>query len=170
MTRATLLALLLAGLTLPAAAAPEMIPEEDLSLVGRTAPPIALKTLDGAQFDLETLRGQVVVLSFWASWCGPCRLELPALDKLQQERPDLAIIAVNVDRERSAAERFLSGLDIALPVALDNEALALGQYGVMSMPTMFLVDPNGTVKFEKTGFSKEKGLAELEAAIAEIAQ
>jgi len=167
MTRATLLALLLTGL-IPAAAAPEMIPEEDLSLVGRTAPPISLKTLDGAEFELETLRGTIVVLSFWASWCGPCRLELPALDKLQQERPELAIIAVNVDRDRADAERFLSGLNIALPVALDNSALALGQYGVMSMPTMFLVDPNGTVKFEKTGFSKEKGLAELEAAIAGI--
>jgi thiol-disulfide isomerase/thioredoxin len=148
-----------------AVAAPEMIPEQDLELVGRSAPLFELETLDGGSFSLEDARGSVVVLSFWASWCGPCRLELPALNRLQQERPDLKIVAVNVDRERDDAEEFLSTLEIGLPVALDNQAKALGEYAVMSMPTMFLVDTNGTVKFQKTGFSREKGLAELEAAI-----
>ncbi len=135
-----------------AVAAPEMIPEQDLELVGRSAPLFELETLDGGSFSLEDARGSVVVLSFWASWCGPCRLELPALNRLQQERPDLKIVAVNVDRERDDAEEFLSTLEIGLPVALDNQAKALGEYAVMSMPTMFLVDTNGTVKFQKTGF------------------
>ncbi len=154
----------------PASAGPEMIPEADLSLEGRVAPPFEVSTLDGGTFNLEDHRGKIVVMSFWASWCSPCRLELPALDALQKERDDLYIVAVNVDRDRAAAERFLNSLDIDLPVAWDNEALALGLYDVLSMPTMYLIDANGTVKFKKVGFSREKGLAELEAKIAEISQ
>jgi thiol-disulfide isomerase/thioredoxin len=147
------------------AAGPEMIPEADADLVGRTAPAFEAPLLRGGEFDLEDARGKPVVLSFWASWCGPCRLELPALDALQQARPDIAIYAVNVDRERGAAERFLRSVPISLPVVWDNTALALGQYDVTSMPTMFLLDANGTIKLRKTGFSKENGLKELEAAL-----
>ncbi len=162
--------MILSCLLATALAAPEMIPEQDLDLVGRTAPNIEAETLDGARFSLEDHRGEVVVLSFWASWCGPCRLELPELNALQGRRSDVTVVAVNVDRDRAAAERFLAGLDLSLPVVLDSQSLALGQYGVMSMPTMFLVDPNGTIKFSKTGFSREKGLAELEAAIDAVAR
>lgn len=150
---------------LPAWGAPEMIPEHDVQLIGRTAPSFAAPLLSGGSFDLEQTRGKAVVLSFWASWCGPCRLELPALDALAKERDDVAIYAVNVDRNRGAAQRFLQAVPIDLPVVWDNQAMALGQYDVTSMPTMFLMDAKGTVKFRKTGFSREKGLAELEGAL-----
>jgi thiol-disulfide isomerase/thioredoxin len=146
-------------------AAPEMIPEDDTDLVGRTAPGFSLATLDGGQFSLEEQRGKTVVLSFWASWCTPCRYELPALQELSRERPDILFVAVNVDRDVVPAKRFLRGLDLSMPVVLDSNSEALGDYGVMSMPTMFLIDKNGTVQLAKTGFSKEKGLVELEAAI-----
>ena len=148
-----------------ALAAPEMIPEEDTDLVGRSAPVFSFATLDGGQFSLEEQRGKTVVLSFWASWCTPCRYELPALQELSGERPDILFVAVNVDRDLVPAKRFLRGLDLTMPVVLDNNSEALGEYGVMSMPTMFVVDKNGTIQFAKTGFSKEKGLAELEAAL-----
>ena len=82
-----------------------MIPEEDLSLVGRTAPQIEAPMMDGGTFDLESLRGNIVLLAFWASWCSPCRAELPALTRLQKERPELAIYAVNVDRAKPPAQR-----------------------------------------------------------------
>ncbi len=150
-----------------ALAGPEMIPEEDPSLVGRTAPAIELQTLDGEAFSLESHRGKVVVLAFWASWCGPCRLELPALDELQKSRSDMAVFAVNVDRQRSAAERFLRKVPVDLPIVWDNTATALGQYNVMSMPTVFVVDPQGTVKLTKVGYSREKRLVEIVAAIDE---
>jgi len=147
--------------------APEMIPERPTSLVGRTAPEIAAPLLDGAQFTLASLRGRVVVISFFASWCTPCRAELPALSELAQRRRDISIVAVNVDREPAAARAFLGPLDVRLPIVLDHAAVALGRYGVVSMPTLFVVDRRGTVKYEKSGFNRETSLAEIERAIAE---
>ena len=147
-------------------AAPEMIPEQTLlDVVGRTAPPVTSPTLAGEDFDLNDARGKPVVLAFWASWCGPCRLELPALSDLQAQRDDVQIFAVNVDRDRKLAERFLAGVKVDLPVVWDHEATAMGQYNVLSMPTTFLIDAQGTVKWRKTGYSRERGLTELIAAL-----
>jgi cytochrome c biogenesis protein CcmG/thiol:disulfide interchange protein DsbE len=148
-----------------ASAAPEMIPEQDVDVVGRTAPTMQLRTLDGADFDLQALRGKPVVLSFWASWCTPCRQELPALDKLAAERTDIHVYAVNVDKQRHLAQKFLEKVPLDMPVVWDNESVAMGQYDVVSMPTMFVIDANGTVKWRKSGYSTKKGLAEVETAL-----
>jgi thiol-disulfide isomerase/thioredoxin len=144
---------------------PEMIPLEQIDLVGRTAPAFDLDLMDGGKFSLEAQRGKTVILSFWASWCGPCRKELPALSQLQKDRPDLAIFAVNVDRDPKLAQRFLSQVKVELPIVWDPNSISLGQYEVLSMPTMFLLDKNLTVKFRKTGFSEENGLKELLSAL-----
>jgi len=149
----------------PAHAGPELIPEDAVDMVGRTAPSFAATTLDGQPFDLESTRGKPVVLAFWASWCGPCRLELPALSKLQKERSDIVIYAVNVDRDRRKADAFLRKIEVDLPVVWDNESKAMGQYDVLSMPTTFLLDPQGTVKLRKVGYSEAKGLTELLTAL-----
>ncbi len=154
--------------TQPALAGPEMIPEKDVDLIGRTAPEFTAKNDDGGDFALSDTRGKPVVLSFWASWCGPCRLELPALAELQKTRDDVVIYAVNVDRERGKAKQFLAKVKFDLPIVWDNDAEALGHYDVMSMPTMFLLDEQGTVKWRKTGFSKQKGLVELEEQLSRL--
>ena len=92
-----MLALLtLAGL---AQAAPEMIPEKAVDLLGRTAPTFEAKTFEGQDFSLQKLRGKTVVLSFWASWCTPCRQELPALSKLQSQRAEPGC-AADIDSKR----------------------------------------------------------------------
>jgi len=172
--RLTAMVALLVGLSAPAAAAyPEMIPLDDASLAGRTAPPIELSTLTGGSFSLEKAQaeGKTVVLAFWASWCGPCQRELPALKELQPSLPgDVQIVIVNVDKDPRDARRFLKRVGINdddLIVAMDNESIALGSYGVLSMPTSFVIDPRGTVKLAKVGYSADKGLAEIESAIAE---
>jgi len=149
-----------------ALAGPEMIPEKVVDLVGRTAPPFTAQDDDGAPFELDSTRGKPVVLSFWASWCGPCRKELPALAEYQKTHDDVVIYAVNVDRERAKAQQFLARVKFDLPIIWDNNAEALGQYDVLSMPTMFLLDAQGTVKWRKSGFSVEKGLTELEDQLA----
>lgn len=157
----TLLALLTAGAQVPDPPGPKMVPAESLDLVGRTAPDFNLKTLDGGEFKLQDQRGKRVILSFWASWCGPCRLELPALSQLQKERDDVVIYAVNVDRDPRKAKQFLAKVKVELPIIWDPESVALGQYEVLSMPTMFLLDENLTLKWRKTGFSQANGLKEL---------
>ncbi len=154
-----------------AAAAPEMIPEdENTEIVGRTAQDFELATLDGQTFKLSEHRGSPVVVAFWASWCGPCRLELPALSSYAAEHPEVEIIAVNVDRERKDAEKFLSQISVDLPIALDPESVVMGNFLVYTMPTTILIDANGTVKLFKIGYGKEKGLSELDAAISGLKQ
>lgn len=146
-------------------AAPEMIPIDAVDVIGRTAPTVRLSTLDGQDFDLERYRGKPVVLAFWASWCTPCRKELPALDAMSKRRDDVHVFAVNVDRIRGKAERFLRAVPLDMPVVWDNESLVMGQLDVTSMPTTFVVDAQGTLKWRKSGFSTEKGLSELEQVL-----
>jgi len=148
-------------------AAPELIPEEAMAnvLIGRTAPDFEAQQADGSPFTLSDTRGQPVLLTFWASWCGPCRAELPDLATYQKEHPELAVFAVNVDRERRQADVFLRQVPFDLPIVWDNNSEAMGQYDVLSMPTMFLLDANGTLKWRKTGYSRQNGFTELDAAL-----
>lgn len=149
-------------------AAPEMIPIEDTDLKGRVAPSFSLPLFEGGTVDLEKLRGKPVVLSFWASWCGPCRFELPELSRIKPLYPNVHFLAVNVDRDKKSAQRFLSKVKFSLPIAWDNEARTLGEYAVISMPTMVLIDAKGTVQYVKVGYSREKKLVELEGKIKEL--
>lgn len=155
-------------LTTWALGAPEMIPPDAIDVVGTAAPEMVLPTLDGGEFNLKEHRGKPVVLAFWASWCGPCRRELPELAELAKKRSDVAIFAVNVDRERRAAEGFMRQVPFDLPIVWDNRSEIMGQLDVVSMPTTFLIDPQGTIKWRKLGYSSEKKLTELEQRLSEM--
>lgn len=157
----------------PAAlAAPEMIPVEVFE-AAKNAPAapttdVVLPLRDGGTFSFAAHRGHPVLLTFWASWCGPCRAELPALSAWAKGHPDVTVLAVNVDRQRPPAERFLAGVAFDLPIAFDPDAQQLGTYGVTSMPTMFLYDRSGALAWQHVGYSAEKGLAELDAALGAL--
>ena len=144
---------------------PEMIPLDHKTLLGRTAPDFELKDDKGGTFALSKQRGKPVVIAFWASWCGPCQEELPQLVGLSKRYPKVRFIAVNVDRNSSAGRRFLQRLKLKIPVAFDPENKALAQYDVASMPTSYIIDRKGTVKFRKVGFNKKDGLTQLENAL-----
>jgi thiol-disulfide isomerase/thioredoxin len=152
-------------------AAPEMIPVEVFESAKATeirdkATDVEIALRDGGYFRLSEHRGKPVVLAFWASWCGPCRLELPALSTWSREHPEVMVYAVSVDRSRQAAEQFLKRVQFDLPVAFDPDATHLGRYGVLSMPTMFLFDKSGNLAWRHTGYSKEKGFGELDTTLA----
>ena len=149
-------------------AEPEMIPIDDTDILGKTAPIFDLQTLDDKNIKLEDLRGKPVVLSFWASWCSPCRYELPELNNLVSKYPNIQFIAVNVDKSSGPAKKFLQGITLDMPIVMDNSALILGEYGVISMPTLFLIDSKGTVQYTKIGYSQEKKLVELEEEILKV--
>lgn len=161
-----MLCLLMFGAAL---AAPEMIPEDMFKAM--SAPrqgdisTLELPLRDGGTFRVADHRGKQVLLTFWASWCSPCRKELPALTTWARDHPNVAIVAVNVDRNQADAERFIEAVHFELPVAFDPNAEHLGQYGVTSMPTMFLFDARGSLVWRHSVFSVEKGFAELDAAV-----
>lgn len=150
-----------------ALAGPLMIPAVAHDPVGRAAPAFRAPLREGGTFDLAEQHGdgRALVLTFWASWCAPCREELPALARLQELRDDVRVVAVNVDRERSRAEAFLRQVTVALPIVWDHEARGVAGFDVVTMPATFLVDDRGTILLHTTGFDPEQGLRELEAAL-----
>jgi thiol-disulfide isomerase/thioredoxin len=153
-----------------ARAAPELIPEEAWAAATRTTPAEAasfeIPLKSGGTFRMAEQRGKPVLLTFWASWCGPCRRELPALSTWAKSHPEVTVLAVNVDRAAADADGFLGSVRFDLPVAYDADAKHLGQYGVTSMPTMFLFDRKGALAWRHSGYGEEKGFAELDAALA----
>jgi thiol-disulfide isomerase/thioredoxin len=158
-----------------ASAAPEMIPAEvferaraSAATAGGEPETASLALKDGASFSFAEHRGKPVLLSFWASWCGPCRAELPALDTWSASHPDVTVVAVNVDRQRAPAERFLQTVKFDLPIGFDPDAQQLGKYGVTSMPTMLLFDGAGRLAWQHVGYSTEKGFTELDAALGGV--
>ena len=134
--------------------------------VGERAADFTLKDLAGKSVKLSELRGSVVVLDFWASWCVPCKKELPALDALQKKYRDagkkVVVLAVIIDKDRANAEKFLKSAKVSeLRVLLDKEGAVAGQYDLPTMPTSFVIDTKGIVRHVHAGYraGDEKAVA-----------
>ncbi|MDW8327453.1 MAG: TlpA disulfide reductase family protein [Anaerolineales bacterium] len=117
---------------------------------GFPAPDFTLETLDGDTASLADYRGRVIILNFWASWCGPCRAEMPALQALweaQRER-GLVVLAINSTVQDSvpAATAFLQKMNLNLPVLIDRDGAATQRYLVRALPTTFFVDRQGIIR------------------------
>ena len=108
----------------------------------------------GDRLELAQFKGQVVYLDFWASWCAPCRESFPWMNRLQNElgHDGLVVIAVNVDRERADADRFLREHPAHFRIVYDPDGLLAEKFGVRGMPTSFLIDRNGHVQSRHEGF------------------
>jgi protein-disulfide isomerase/peroxiredoxin len=125
----------------------------------------------GGLVSSDLLTGKVGLVNFWASWCGPCQKELPALARLQRElgNEDFQVLAVNVDRRAEDAKRVLSRGRFPFAVLMDPEARILGLFDVASMPTSVLVDRDGQIVDVHTGYS-EKWMKELQAQVEKLIQ
>lgn len=108
-------------------------------------PDFDLATPDGKKISLKSFRGKVVLLNFWASWCVPCREEMPAMEKLYQEYKDknFVILAVAVKDRKQDAIDFIKELKITYPIALDPEAQVGSLYGAWGLPATYLIGPKG---------------------------
>jgi cytochrome c biogenesis protein CcmG/thiol:disulfide interchange protein DsbE len=133
---------------------------------GEAAPPFALPGLD-APVTLALLKGRVVLLDFWASWCGPCKQSFPWLAQLQQRHgpAGLRVVAVNVDRQREKADAFLAQVPARFAVAFDPTGEVARLYAIKGMPSSVLVSADGRVLLHHTGF-RDDDRAPLEAAVA----
>ncbi|MDF1567008.1 MAG: TlpA disulfide reductase family protein [Spirochaetaceae bacterium] len=109
------------------------------------APDFTLKTLGGEERSLSSYQGSVVFLNFWATWCGPCRVEMPSMDRLYQGIDDdrFEIVAVDLQEDRKTVEEFAEELGFTFPILLDEKGIAGSMYGISGIPTTFLIDKNG---------------------------
>ncbi|HET8947678.1 MAG TPA: TlpA disulfide reductase family protein [Candidatus Polarisedimenticolia bacterium] len=117
------------------------------AIPGPPAPSIDLADASGGRVTLEQFRGRPVIVNFWATWCGPCRRELPSLIRLHEAMAasGLTILAVSIDADRAEVERFLAGSPLPMPVLLDTAHQAADRYRVVTVPSSFVVDASGRV-------------------------
>jgi len=118
------------------------------------APDFALKSDNGENLRLSEFRGEVVMINFWASWCGPCRQEMPLLDELyaQYQPMGFTILGVNVEEDSSKARKMLGDAPVNFPVLFDNDSEVSKLYNVVAMPSTVLVDRNGNVRYLHQGY------------------
>lgn len=118
------------------------------------APDFTLKSVGGENLKLSEYRGEVVLINFWASWCGPCRQEMPVLSELHDKYKALGftVLGVNVEEDSSKARKLLQEMSVSFPVLLDNEGVVSKQYDVVAMPSTVLVDRNGNMRYLHKGY------------------
>ncbi len=120
---------------------------------GNIAPDFKLKTLDGEVVKLSDFRGEQIMLNFWATWCPPCRAEMPDLQKLYEEK-DVVILAVNLlESEESIedVEQFVEDFTLTFPIVLDSEGNVAKIYQIQPIPTSYMIDEEGRIQNKAIG-------------------
>lgn len=122
---------------------------------GKTAASdFTLKSNQGKNIRLSELRGQVVMLNFWASWCGPCRQEMPLLDKIYQRYTSagFTLLGVNVEADPKEADQLLKKTPVSFPILYDTSSTVSESYHVDAMPSSVLIDCDGNVAYLHRGY------------------
>lgn len=141
-------------------------------LAGQPAPDFVLKSAAGENLRLSEYRGDVVMINFWATWCGPCRQEMPLLDELytRYQRVGFNLLGVNIDDDSGRAMQMIDELGVSFPVLFDEKKEVSKLYQVEAMPVTVLVDRHGTVRHVHHGYKpgyEEKYLTEIRALLRE---
>ncbi|MFI5211639.1 MAG: TlpA family protein disulfide reductase [Ignavibacteria bacterium] len=123
------------------------------------APEFSAKDISGNTVTLSDLKGKVILVDFWASWCVPCKKSMPHIIELYNNRADssFTVIAVNVDEERSKIEEFANSIStqFPFPVIFDKDSKLPSLYNVEGMPTTIIIDKEGLIRFKETGFTND---------------
>lgn len=134
----------------PGEAAPPAYNAPPSPRIGFAAPDFTLETLSGETLTLSDLRGQPVMLNIWASWCLPCRVEMPAIERVyQRHRADgLVVVGLNVTAQDSeaAARAFAEEFGLTFPIVLDRDGRASAQYDLLGLPSTYFIDREGIVR------------------------
>ena len=118
--------------------------------VGDIAPDFELETAEGETVRLSDYRGKRVLVNFWATWCPPCRAEIPDMQKLY-DNEDVVILAVNMGETPDKVTEFVKEFEMTFPVPMDAESEVTGIYQVQAYPTSYMIDSNGRIQFMRLG-------------------
>ena len=142
---------------------------EAAALEGKPAPAFALKGLDDKEVKLADLKGKVVLLDFWATWCGPCIVSLPALDKFAAEQGDngAKVFAINIEQEKEHVQAFMTAQKLTLPVLLDLDGKVRDDYSAHAIPQTVIIGKDGNVRKVLIGAGQDETIQkEVAAALA----
>jgi len=132
--------------------------------VGKRAPDFTLPNLEGQSVSLSDFRGMPVFINFWASWCGPCRAEMPFIQEVFEDKEwldkGLVILGVDIGESPVTVERFMGSLGLSFPVLLDASQDVALKYNVRAIPTSFFIDKNGIIQALRIGAFSNKASIE----------
>lgn len=128
--------------------------------MGQTAPDFTVEVIDGGTFTLSEATGQPVVLNFWASWCSPCRDEIPDISAFAESRPDVTVVGVSYNDAEQAARDFAAGIGANYPLALGDQSVE-DSYPNLGLPATYIIDEDGVVSEIRNGIVDEEVLEDL---------
>ncbi|GAC1369538.1 MAG: hypothetical protein NVSMB47_19410 [Polyangiales bacterium] len=138
-------------------------------LARQVAPDVEVKLRSGGPWHPANASGKVLVIDFWATWCGPCKDSFPRIDAIYQRHQNggLEVVAIDEDDDAKGVPAFVQSTGVTFPIALDPGGNAATTYGVNTMPSEFVVDRRGVVRFVHSGFHPDD-MDALESEVAEL--
>lgn len=133
--------------------AAEGLPKGILKLDGRAAPPLVLSNLDGETWDINKARGHWLFVHFWASWCGPCRKEMPRIQAIQDQfsKSNLEFVVINTSESEDTVFTFMASIQMDISPLLDRDGKVTERWQPRGLPSTFLVDPEGKLRYLALG-------------------
>ena len=128
---------------------------------GEAAPPFVITTLEGEQVSLESLRGQVVLVNFWATWCAPCRIEMPSFERVYRAKKDQGFVIVGLSTDQAGFDVVRPYIDrrgVTFPVGMASGEIVRSYGGASTIPTSVLIDRGGRIRHRVTGIFAEPAL------------
>ena len=138
-------------------------------LAAQPAPNLTLKTLDNKDLKISDLKGEVVYVDFWATWCPPCRQSFPWMEEMHQRYSDLGfkIVAISLDNKREVIDQFLKTMTTHFTIAHDPGGESANEFKVKGMPSSYLIDRKGNIHLTHMGFN-DRDKAKLESEIKDL--